>query len=138
MKVVLDTNVLTVAISRRSRYYPIWQRLRGGGFELLATHEILTEYEEIITRLLSEDVAQNVLNGLEQLPNVTFLAKYYCWNLIKNDPDDDKFVDCAVAGGADYLVTDDRHFDILKSIPFPAVQVLSADEFMEKLSSKQG
>ncbi len=53
------------------------------------------------------------------------------WNLIVHDPDDDKFVDCAIASGSDDLVTSDKHFDILKTTPFPKVAVLSPDEFLK-------
>ena len=45
------------------------------------------------------------------------------------DKDDDKFVDCAITAGADYIVTEDSHFDHLKQIPFPQLNVLTLDEF---------
>lgn len=102
MKIVLDTNVPSVAIARRSRFYPIWQAIRDGRFDLLVTTDILMEYEEIIGSDLSIEVADFVLNTLETLPNVEFIHKYFFWKLIAADPDDDKFVDCAVAGSADY------------------------------------
>jgi predicted nucleic acid-binding protein len=44
-----------------------------------------------------------------------------------------KFVDCALAFGADYLVTNDRHFRVLKNISFPSLTVLRMEEFMEIL-----
>ncbi len=131
MKVVLDTNILAIIISRRSRYYPIWQSLRVGKFELLVTTDILLEYDEILSGYLSPEVTQSVLSGFELLPNVTFVAKYFYWNLIKHDPDDDKFVDCAIAGSADFVVTNDAHFNVLKHIHFPKVLVLSVDEFLK-------
>jgi uncharacterized protein len=137
MKVVLDTNVLAVAISRKSRYYPIWQSLRKGDFEMLVTTDILLEYDEILTDYLSPEVAQNVLGGLELLPNLTLITKYYYWNLITPDPDDDKFVDCAIAGGADFIITDDGHFRVMKDIPFPRVVILTADEFLEMVLKGQ-
>lgn len=131
MKIVLDTNVLTVAISRRSQFYPIWQGLRDGRFELLVTTDMLAEYEEVIGRDLSSELANAVLETLESLPNISFIQKYYFWNLITTDPDDNKFVDCAVAGGADFVVTNDKHFKILQSIPFPKITVISAEEFLD-------
>ena len=82
MKVVLDTNVLTVAIARRSQFYPIWQGLRNGRFELLVTTDMLEEYEEIIGRDLSLELANAVLETLESLPNISYIQKYYYWNLI--------------------------------------------------------
>ena len=46
---------------------------------------------------------------------------------------DDKFVDCAITAGADYIVTEDSHFDHLKNIPFPRLNILTLDEFNETL-----
>ncbi|MBU6343121.1 MAG: putative toxin-antitoxin system toxin component, PIN family [Bacteroidetes bacterium] len=131
MKIVIDTNVLSVAIARRSQFYPIWQGLRNGEFELLVTTDILEEYEEVIGGDLSPELANFVLETLETLPNVHYIQKYYYWNLITADPDDDKFVDCAVAGSANFIVTNDRHFKVLRTIPFPKVNTLSAEEFLE-------
>ncbi len=133
MRIVLDTNVITVAISRRSKFYPIWQSLRNGDYELVATSDILAEYEEIIGGDLSPEIANFVLDTLDNLPNVSYLNRYFNWNLIAEDPDDDKFVDCAFAGNADFLVTNDRHFNVLKTHPFPKIKVLSADEFLDLL-----
>jgi len=137
MRIVLDTNVLSVAISRRSKFYPIWQAVRNGDFDLLVTQDMLDEYAEVVADDLSPEVSQNVMDALETLPNVIPVHKYYFWNLITADPDDDKFVDCAVAGGADYVVTDDKHFKVLKTIPFPKVMVLSSEEFLEMILTEK-
>ncbi len=64
------------------------------------------------------------------LPNVFFVDPKFQWKLIEIDPDDNKFVDCAVASSVDYIIFNDRHFDILKEIPFPKVTVLKAEEFI--------
>ena len=42
-------------------------------------------------------------------------------------------VDCAIAGNANYIVSEDRHFDVLKEIDFPKVVVVSLDEIMKEL-----
>ena len=49
--------------------------------------------------------------------------------LITTDVDDNKFADAAIAGNADYLVTEDKDFNELKSISFPKMQVISLKEF---------
>ncbi|MFC6224489.1 hypothetical protein ACFP2F_14665 [Hymenobacter artigasi] len=54
----------------------------------------------------------------------------YNWRLPFIDPNDQKFVDAYVAGGADYLVSNDRHFDGLAAAGFPAVRVVSAEVFL--------
>lgn len=58
------------------------------------------------------------------------------WRLIKADPDDDKFSDCAIAANADFLISNDNHFNALNEIPFPKIVVLSADEFLEMITPK--
>ena len=60
---------------------------------------------------------------------------YFNWQLIEADKDDNKFVDCAISVGADYLVTNDRHFKILKNIPFPSVNTINADNFLELIAN---
>lgn len=70
---------------------------------------------------------------LRELPNVLYTTVYFNWKLIHADTDDNKYVDCAIAAQADYIVTEDKHFHILKRIPFPNVQTISINEFLEKL-----
>lgn len=65
--------------------------------------------------------------------NVAFANVDYYWKLITHDPVDIKFVDCAVAANADYIVTNDKRFDILHTIAFPKVNTLTLQQFMELL-----
>ncbi len=102
LKVVLDTNVLLVSISSRSKYHWIFQELLDGTYDLFVTNGILLEYEEIIGAKFNSQVARDVLRVLLMLPNVHEANVYFEWNLIAADPDDDKFVDCAVSANADY------------------------------------
>lgn len=53
--------------------------------------------------------------------------------LITQDPDDNKFIDCAVAGQAEILVSNDKHFKIIKEIDFPAITILKLQEFTKML-----
>ena len=53
------------------------------------------------------------------------------FRLIEKDPDDNKFVDCAICSRANYLVSNDRHLSVLKTIPFPSVNVVSLQEFVD-------
>jgi uncharacterized protein len=70
----------------------------------------------------------NFLIALKELPNVHYAHVYFRWNPI-TDADDNKFVDCYAAAGADYLLSNDSHFSILKNIAFPKINVLKLDEF---------
>lgn len=66
-------------------------------------------------------------------PNIRLVTPYYRFELITSDVDDNKFVDCAIASGADYLVTNDVHFKILAQTPFPKVNTHSLQEFCDIL-----
>ena len=131
---VIDTNILLVSISDRSPYHWIYEGLRKGLYTLLVSTDIALEYEEIIGREMGEEVASDVLRALERYPNVLSVHRYYRWNLIKADPDDNKFTDCAIAGGADCLVTYDKHFNVLRDIDFPRVTVVTPEEFKNLLA----
>ena len=137
MKIVLGTNVLLVSISSKSRYRPILDAFIKEEFELCVTTDILFEYEEIIKEHMGDKFAEYVLQLIENAPNVRWVTRYYKWNLIEADADDNKFVDCAIACDAKYLVSDDKHFKILQKIPFPKVEVLKAIEFKEIIEEKQ-
>lgn len=136
LRVVLDTNVLLVSISSRSVYHWIFQKLLYGEYKLFITNDISTEYEEIITNKYNSTVAKNVVRTLMLLANVYKVDIYYNWNLIDNDADDNKFVDCAIAANAHILVTQDRHFDILENIDFPKVAVIGVKEFEKIINGR--
>ena len=93
--------------------------------------DILHEYEEIIGRHMGERVANTILQIIENASNVEYITKYFRWNLIDIDPDDNKFVDCAISANAKYIVTQDKHFNILKNITFPKVEVINILKFKE-------
>ena len=132
-RIVLDTNCLLQAISRRSRFYPIWREFVKGQYELCVTTEILDEYEEILSRHTSSIVGRMVVEAILRANNVVRVDAQFRFGLIETDPDDNKFVDCAIVANAEYIVTDVAHFDVLKDIPFPRVLVMTAEEFLEAL-----
>jgi putative PIN family toxin of toxin-antitoxin system len=131
MKIVLDTNVLLVSISRKSKDNWILQRFLNEDYTLCVTHDILLEYEEIIARHMSVNAATEIINLLLNAPTVLLITRYYQWNYIVADVDDNKFVDCAIAANATFIVSEDRHFDVLKQIPFPKVEVKSIEAFRQ-------
>lgn len=131
MRVVIDTNVLWVSISRRSKTHWIFRAILDGSLTLCVTTDILDEYAEIIGFKLGAETSEAVLSTLENLSNVRFITRYYRWLAIKADPDDDKFVDCAVAAIAECIITEDKHFNVLKKLDFPRVNVMSIEQFAD-------
>ena len=133
MKIVLDTNCLLVSLPQNSQYRCLWDAFRQGKYTLCYSTEMLNEYEELLCRFYSQHFAGLTIEMLFKSPNVIQVIPYYKWNLISCDPDDNKFVDCAVSANADYIVTNDRHFNVLKGIYFPQVNVIDIDTFKRLL-----
>lgn len=133
MKIVLDCNVLITSLTSKSHYYKIYTALIKGQFELVVSHDILLEYEEIIQLKYGIDTASSFMALLAILPNVHYAHPFYRWNLIPNDPDDNKYCDCAVSGTADFIVTEDKHFRVLASKEFPKISVLNTDDFLQMI-----
>jgi predicted nucleic acid-binding protein len=73
------------------------------------------------------------LQLIDELPNVDFVTPFFHWEMIEADKDDNKYVDCMVAGQADFLVTADKHFNILNQIEFPELKVIDLESFSKLL-----
>ncbi len=133
MKVFIDTNMLLMSIPKISNYRPIFGGLLKANYNLAISEKILQEYKEIIGRKTTEDIAQNLSELITQLDNVKKTEIYFRWNLITAEPDDNKFVDCAISANVQFLVSNDTHFKILKDVKFSPVEVINADDFLEEL-----
>jgi putative PIN family toxin of toxin-antitoxin system len=133
MRIVLDTNVLLQALPAKSIYRPIFDAIRFRQIELAVSTAILLEYAEILSRRTSPVVAQNVLALLLGPVVARQQSIYFMFRLIPTDPDDNKFVDCAIACQADYLVTNDAHFRVLEQVKFPIIKLLTAQELLAVL-----
>ena len=129
MIVVIDTNCLLASIPPQSSYYWLYLYFKEGKFDWLISNEILSEYEEKLIERYSQNTANIVLNILSVASNVIHSAPYFKWNLVEQDPDDNKFADLAIAGNADYLIPNDKHFNPLKFLDFPKLNVITIDEF---------
>ena len=133
MRIVLDTNCLLASLSRRGAYFNVWKGLQEGKYTLCVSNEILEEYEEIIAQKTNSVIASNVVQTLLNAPSVELIDAFFRFDLIKNDPDDNKFVDCAIASNAIFIVTEDKHFKELENIPFPKVEIVGIDDFLKHL-----
>ena len=132
-RIVLDTNCLIMAISARTKYNQNWKSFLSGDFVLCLSNEILEEYEEVIARNVNPKIAGIVIYTILTRNNVERLDPHFHFHLIQQDEDDNKFVDCAIVSNAKCIVSEDRHFEILKTIDFPKVDILGIDEFVNTL-----
>jgi len=128
--VVIDTNCLLQIISRKSPYRPIWDAFIAGCYDLCVSNDILDEYQEILEQQITPTVAENVVMLILNQQNVQLVDPHFRMGIITADPDDNKFVDCAFAAGADYLVSEDSHFNVIRQTPFPQLNLVTLDEFL--------
>jgi uncharacterized protein len=133
MRVVLDTNILVVSITSSSPYHKIFTSLLNKQYDLIVSTSIVFEYREIIQERYGEKTATLLVELLDELSNVHYVNPSFRWNFITVDSDDNKFVDCAIAGYAEFIVTEDKHFNVLKEIEFPKVSVINIEDFMRVL-----
>lgn len=136
MRVLIDTNILLAIAPKRSSERWLYEMLRTGELIMILSNEIIEEYEEKLAWFYSEYFAEIVLDELLNLPQTEQVEAFYKWQLIEEDNDDNKFVDIAIASNADYIVTNDKHFKVLSSIPFPKVQAITLQEFKNLVVSQ--
>jgi putative PIN family toxin of toxin-antitoxin system len=127
--VVVDTNCLLRMIPMRGKYRQLWEAFLDGHFYMCVSNDIISEYFEILSQKVSLSFAINIIGAILRSPFVRQYNPQYRFGLIEQDPDDNKFVDCAIIANADYLVSDDSHFKVLENIPFPKVNLITLDQF---------
>ena len=131
--IVLDTNCLLQVLPSKSIYHKLWTDVLDGKISLCVNTDILEEYEEVLARKTTPDIATNIVEAIANLTTTTMQNTYVHFELLPADSDDNKFVDCAVASDAEYIVTNDKHFNPLKSIPWPKVEIIKIAEFIKQL-----
>lgn len=134
MKIVLDTNCLIQILGKYATHRPVFEQIKSGNIELVVSSEILLEYEEILSTFFgSVSLGANVCAYLLSLATTHRVEVHFNWYRIEKDPDDNKFVDCAIAGNADYIVSNDAHFNALKRDDFPKVVCVKLEQFAKLL-----
>jgi putative PIN family toxin of toxin-antitoxin system len=131
--IVLDTNCLLACIARGSKFHGVWTAFLNEDYNLCVSNEIIFEYEEILSKRITPTFADMIIQVILNSENIIFAHPTFRFNLITVDHDDNKFVDCAIVANADYIVTQDKHFDVLKKIDFPKVNVIRIEEYIKDL-----
>ena len=129
--IVLDTNCLLQALPSSSPFHKIWTEVLEGHICLCVNTDILEEYEEVLALKTTPEIARNIVDAIAHLSTTIFQNTYVHFDLLPADSDDNKFVDCAVASDAEYIVTNDKHFNPLKTIPWPKVEIIKIVDFIK-------
>ena len=132
MNIVIDTNVVISAIlfgGAPGKLIDLW---RTGRIRPLITQEILTEYIQVLAYpkfKLSEDEINYIIHQ-EILPYFTVVKSVPGPAIIKEDPDDDKFIQCAEAGNAKIIISGDQH--LLAQTSYKNINILTPNQFLQK------
>ncbi|NLY04717.1 putative toxin-antitoxin system toxin component, PIN family [Candidatus Sordicultor fermentans] len=141
MRAVIDTNVLISGfISRES--YPAklvdgWVEKR---FEPVVSEEIIREYREVFARdrfsaLGSVEERLKLLGTLLSFEHVVLVNPQEQICMVKDDPRDDIFLECAAAGECEFIISGDQH--LLKLKQYKNIKVITAKEFIELLKASE-
>ena len=133
MRAVVDTNILVRAVIRpQGTVGPVLLRLRQGEYTLLYAWESLEELIDVLNRprirqkygLTDQDIETVI--GLILLRGEDVASQERI--VVCRDPKDDKFLEAALVGGADYIVSDDA--DLLELGSFEGMPILRPEEFL--------
>ena len=114
MLVVVDTNVMISALARQSPIAPLFRAIAKGELRLAITSAIVLEYEEIAAERGGPAFAAKVMHWLSLVSaswdTIEQIHPSYQFQMISADPDDNKFVDCAITANADFIITRDTDY----------------------------
>jgi len=132
-RVVIDTNVIVSALlfgGKPGNLIPLWKR---GRIQPLVSKEIIDEYLQVLAYpkfgLTREEI--DFILYKEILPHFQVVMVKSRPVIVKDDPSDDKFIHCAMAGKADIIISGDRHLTALKS--YGTIEIYTLNRFLEEL-----
>lgn len=133
MRVVLDTNVFVSGIHWSGPCEKILRYWFLNKFELVSSLEIIEELVRILSSfkipLSNEDI--NWWRDLIVEKSILIIPEEKI-DIVKDDADDNKFVECAVEGNVNYVITQDKH--LLKLKEFRGIKIVNSREFLEIIS----
>ena len=139
MVVCIDTNATLGMFGRAAPLLAIRHGLLAGKFRWALSNEILLEYEEIAAREMGAAGVERMLRFIELAGQARDaflrLSPTFRFHLIAADADDDKFADCAIAAEADYIITEDHHFEALAGSGYKP-QPVTPEEFIRRHLAK--
>ena len=130
MRIVIDTNVITSAVYFGGKPFELLHLVMEQKVNAYASESIVNEYEEILLRL------QGKYPGLSRkIPFQDLIARFHIINVksdlqVCRDPDDDKFISCAVDGRCVYIVSGDK--DLLDLKEHEGIEIVTVAEFLER------
>ena len=133
MRVVIDTNVFVSSFfgGNPRKIIDLWRKEK---ITLCLSGDILEEYTEVLKRigLEDEDELRELLTLFSKGFNIVFTARTAKINVVKGDPDDNKFIECAVALKAKVIITGDKTLEALKE--YAGIKILTPAQFLRNFT----
>ena len=133
MKILIDTNILISALFFGKFPKEFLNEVLDENFEICINDKIFSEYEKTITKKIAKKKVLNETLYEKFLGEVRFFESISDLKICR-DPDDDKFINCAIDAKAIYIVSGDN--DLLTIKNFAGIEIVTAREFYEKYLAK--
>lgn len=131
MKVILDTNVFVSGVFFSGPPYQILKAWRDGRIQLVASPDILDEYQRVGKILAEEFPGINLDPVLDfVIQQADIYAAIVLPEAVSADPDDDKFIACALASGSTIIISGDKH--LLNVSGYQQIEILKPRDFVVK------
>lgn len=135
MRAVLDTNVLISGVITTGVSHDVLLLGFRGAYQLVVTVETLTEFRDTLYKYpekfhLDDDEIQREVETIRYFAE--FVVPDVSISAVEDDPDDDKFLDAAVAGEVDYLVSGDRH--LLDLGTYSGIEIVDPRTFYDRFN----
>lgn len=136
LKVVIDTNVFVsgvlVEAGNPSLVVKAWKRARK--YQLFITEEIIQENLKVMHRL---NIDTGIIADWDKVirKDAISVAPTRKIEVIKEDPSDNKFLECAIEAHADYIISGDKH--LKKLVEFEGIKIIDARKFLNILSGSR-
>jgi hypothetical protein len=129
IKVVIDTNVFISSFfgGNPRKIIDLWEK---GEIKLCLSREIVDEYVEVLKRLglQNENELQELLNIFSEGHNIIFSATTPSLKIVEQDPDDNMFIECAVALGCSHIISGYKHLQQIKN--YIGIKIVNPKEFL--------
>ncbi|MDI6890505.1 MAG: putative toxin-antitoxin system toxin component, PIN family [Thermodesulfovibrionales bacterium] len=130
MRVVVDTNIFVSSFfgGNPRKIIDLW---KDGRMSLCLSKDVLDEYIEVLQKigLRDEDELEELLSLFARGFNILFTSKTLNLRVVKDDPDDDKFIECAVALKAQVIITGDRAIEDIGE--YMGIKILTPQQFLK-------
>lgn len=130
MRIVLDSNILISAIAFGGKPKAILEKAIKGEIQIILSDPILEEVHGVLCGKkfrFPGHIAIEIVQQLASLSEIAYSKEEI--SVIKNDPSDNRILECAVAGKAKYIVSGDA--DLLAVKVYQKIKILTADEFFK-------